>query len=302
MRPQSPKPTLDRAIADRAGRQEGVLRRSDLLALGLGPQAIPYRARSGRLIVVHPGVCTLGPGPFPRRTAWLAAVWWCLREPGDTALSHVSAGAFHGHGPEPAPSVVHVTTTRDLVAPPGIVLHRTRHLDRLDWSRHGLLPVTNRSRTLVDEASMLPFPEFRHRADQPRELPLEALAATIARAPNRPGSAAAGRLLRGEQRHTKSELERRHVTLAGRFGLPQGERNVSVAGCRVDVLHRAQRLCLELDGRAHHERRAQMDADRARDAAYQLAKHRILRLTWWSFEPEEAPRTAATIRAFLDLG
>lgn len=286
-----------RALERRAAEQEGLLRRADLLELGLGRKAIPYRVQSGRLFRLHPGIYALGPGPHPRRTTWLAALWWCGA---GSALSYFSAGAFHGHGPEPDVGVVHVTTRNEPGTTAGVVVHRTRHLHRLDWSQHGLLAVTNRSRTLVDEASLLPFPAFRARADRLRDLPLRELEATIRRAPRRQGSAAARRLLQGDQRHTRSVLERRFLRLCRDTGLPAPpHRNVPLAGHTVDCLYPSARLAVELDGRAYHERRAQMQADRLRDADYQLAGFRILRLTWWDLEPEWAPRTTATLRAFL---
>lgn len=299
MRDTNPK-RLQSMLEQRAAAQEGLLRRADLLELGMGRKAIPYRVGSGRLFRLHPGVFALGPGPFPRRTTWLAALWWCGA---DATLSHVSAGAFHGHGPEPDPQVVHVTTRHQVGSIPGVVVHRTRHLHRLDWSQHGLLAVTNRSRTLVDEASLLPFPAFRARADRLRELPLRELEATLSRAPRRPGSAAARRLLEGDQRHTRSALERRFLRLCRRAEIPRPPRqNVRLAGHVVDCSYPAVHLAIELDGRAYHERRAQMEADRLRDADYQLAGFRILRLTWWDLEPEWAPRTTTTLRAFLRMG
>lgn len=300
MRAQSPKRSADRLIAALAVEQEGLLRRDDLLRLGLGSKAIAYRVRSGRLFLRLPGVYTLGPGPLPRRSTWLAAVWWC----GDqTVLSHVSAGAFHGHGPELDLSVVHVTTTRDIRSRLGVVVHRTRHLHRYDWAQHGLLPVTNRSRTLLDEAAMMPFAAFRSRADNLRELPVDQLGAALLRAPGRQGASSVRRLLAGEERHTKSVLERRYLRFCRDAELPRPDTlNTQVVGHKADCLYTAARLVIELDGRRHHERRAQMQEDRRRDADYQLAGFRILRLTWWDLEPELRARTAATVRAFLRLG
>lgn len=297
MRADLPK-RCEAAIAALAAQQEGLLRPDDLLRLGLGPKAIAYRARVQRLFVPLPGVYSLGPGPFPRRTAWLAAVWWCAP---DAVLSHFSAGVFLGHGDEPDPDVVHVTTTRDVRSRAGVEVHRTRHLDRLDWSQHGPLGVTNRSRTLLDEASLLGFPAFRARADRLRELPVAELRAALERAPGRQGSTAVRRLLAGDQVRTKSFLERRYLRFCHRHGVPRPpELNAWIAGHKADCVYPAERLVIELDGRAHHERRAQMEADRRRDADYQLAHFRILRLTWWDLEPELAARTAATIRAFIE--
>lgn len=291
--------SIDAELAALALRQEGLLRRDDLVRAGLGRKAIADRARTSRLFVQLPGIYALGPGPFPRRTAWLAAIWWCG---GDATLSHLSAGAFHGHGDEPAGAAVHITTTRAIRSRPGVGVHRTCHLDRLDSSRHGLLRVTNRSRTLVDEASLLPFAAFRARADRLKALPVTELAATLSRAPGRPGSTAARRLLAGEDTHAKSVLERRYSFFCRSHSVPRPTQlNAWIAGHKADCVHHGERLVIELDGRAYHERRAQMREDRRRDADYQLAGYRILRLTWWDLEPEWATSTAATVTSLLRL-
>ena len=98
-------------------------------------------------------------------------------------------------------------------------------------------------------------------------------------------------------------LERRYLRFCRAADLPRPEElSVWTAGHKADCLYAAARLVIELDGRTHHERRAQTQEDRRRDADYQLAGFRILRLTWWDLEPETSRRTAATIRAFLRLG
>jgi very-short-patch-repair endonuclease len=74
-----------------------------------------------------------------------------------------------------------------------------------------------------------------------------------------------------------------------------------VAGHLADCVHRSARLVVELDGRAFHERRAQMRADRHRDTDYQLDGHRILRLVWDDLHPDEATRTAGRVRRMLAL-
>lgn len=294
------KRSVEAAIAAVASRQEGLVRRDDLLGLGLGRKAIDYRVSTSRLFTRLPGVYALGPGPFGRRTAWLAALWWTG---GDATLAYFSAGAFLGHGDEDDAGAVHVVTTAQRRSCPGVVVHRTHHLDRSDWSQHGLLRVTNRSRTLVDEASLLPFAAFRARADRLKTLPIAELQATLARAPKRPGATAVRRLLLGEVAQTKSELERRYGRFCRCFGLPAPDAlNLWVAGHKADGIYHHARLVLELDGRTHHQRRAQMQADRQRDADYQLAGYRILRLTWWDLEPEWAPRTSETLRRFLAVG
>ncbi|MBA2347784.1 MAG: hypothetical protein H0V81_05750 [Solirubrobacterales bacterium] len=297
------------AIAALARRQHGLLRRSDLETLGVGRKAIPYRVgTSRRLFALLPGVFALGSGPYPRPTLWLAAQWWCEDgnrrgggPPSLSIVSHVTAGAFRGHGAEPDLRIIHLTTTGSVRSRRGIAVHRTRHLDPEDWQQHGLLRVTSAARTIVDEAGMLPFPALRTRVDRLRELPLRALQQTLERSPGRQGSVAARRLLDIEQRHTKSEFERRFLVFCREHRIaPPPELNSWVAGHKADCVYRTAWLVVELDGRAFHERRRAFQADRQRDTDYQLAHFRILRLTWWDLEPEWAQRTAEVLRAFLD--
>ncbi len=72
-----------------------------------------------------------------------------------------------------------------------------------------------------------------------------------------------------------------------------------VAGHQVDALYVRERLAVELDGRATHGRRAQMRADRGRDADLQLAGHRVLRLVWEDLDLDESPRTRGRLLALL---
>lgn len=74
-------------------RQEGPLRRTDLLGLGYHQRQIRRLVLNGRLQVVHPGVYAVGHRAISRRAQFQAAIWWA----GDrAALSHESAAAFCG--------------------------------------------------------------------------------------------------------------------------------------------------------------------------------------------------------------
>ena len=102
---------LEIALAAQAERQWGVMRRTDLAALGLRPDAIRHRLRNGRLHELHPGVYAVGHRALSRRAEFLAAQWWCG---GDAAVADESACAFYGwiaEDPEHPPPV-HVTTTQ----------------------------------------------------------------------------------------------------------------------------------------------------------------------------------------------
>ena len=271
---------------------------AQLLALGVSEGRVESWVRRGRLFRRHKGVYAVGRPALDRHGEWLAAVWACGA---GAVLSHITAAELHGMAVETA-GVVHVSTTRDIASRPGLVVHRTRHLDPEDVVTLGLLPVTRQPRTLVDLADVLPYTELRGIADGLRRLDLAALRAAQDRAPNRRGAARVARLLDSERRRTRSELERRYLRFCSAHGLPRPEAtNVRVAGHEVDALHAGARLAVELDGRAHHERRAQMRADRRRDAELQLAGLRVVRLVWEQLGASEAAATRRLLAALLAL-
>lgn len=289
---------LEAAVLELAERQEGLVRRADLLRLGLGAGAIAHRRRTGRLHELHPGVYALGHRAVTRRAEFLAAVLWC--GPG-AALSHDSAAAFHGWLREDTdhPPPVHVSTTRNVQGRPGVVVHRTRHLDRRDVLRFGALWVTDDARTLIDLADDRTYPELRVVADQLPSLPREQLVATAARLPGRAGAGRTQQLIRSEDARTRSALERRFVRYCTVQGAPHPDgRNVLVAGLRVDCRYATARLVVELDSRAHHTRKAEIDADRRRDRALRRAGWDCLRLVWEDLEPGD-PLAAQDLRARL---
>jgi Transcriptional regulator, AbiEi antitoxin len=51
---------IDKAVAALARKQHGYVTREQLLALGMGPEAIRYRINVGRLIQVYVGVYAVG--------------------------------------------------------------------------------------------------------------------------------------------------------------------------------------------------------------------------------------------------
>ena len=264
------------------------MRREDLPALGATRAHVRHRVAAGHWHQVLPGVWAVGHRPLTRRAEWLAAVWWC--GPG-SALSHASAAAFRGWIREDVdhPPPIHVTTTRGARSRPGVMVHRTHHLDRRDVLRWGSLWVTDDARTLVDLADHLSYDELRRVADRLPELPKRQLLATAARLPGRAGAGRTHRLIHSEDAHTRSELERRWARYCTRHGVPHpAHRNVRVHGITVDCWYPDARLVVELDSRAHHARRAEMEADRHRDRT--LRRHGIdtIRLMWHDLDAGDA--------------
>ena len=129
---------IERAIADRASSQRGLVTRTQLLAMGLTPAAIDTRVRSARLHPLYRGVYLVA-HPEPTDGAReLGAVLACAPR---AVLSHRSAAVRWRLHPT-APSEVEVTVVgRNPGHKPGIRIHRVRILDRRDFRTLGEFPV-----------------------------------------------------------------------------------------------------------------------------------------------------------------
>lgn len=289
------KQTEERLL-ERANAQCGLLRYTDLLDLGLTRNEIRIRRGACRLNRVHAGVYAFGHTALRDEGRWLAALWAC--GPG-VVLSHFTAAALHGWSlPEPDHHV-HLSTERTVRSRSGLVVHRVSRLHRSDY-HDGRFPVTTIPRTLVDLADVLSWPTYRALADGLPKLHIDAIRAAQRRAPKRVGRGRVLRLIEADDAHTKSEFERRFLRFVRAHGLQRPDQlNHDVGGHKADAVYVEARLVVELDGRRYHERRAQMRSDRRRDADYQLAGYRILRLVWDDLHPDEAAATAARLGRFL---
>ncbi len=284
----------DWPLVELAERQEGLLRRAELHALGISDDAIFARVRAGRLHRRHQEIYLLGHRLLRPRGEWLAACWAI---PG-CVLSHQSAAAFHTWCPDPPEQ--HVTTIRSARSRGTLRVHRVERLWLADVERHPQLAVTTPARTICDLATVLPWPELRAIADRVRRLDLDAIRAAQERAPDRPGAAKVRRLVDRLDAHTKSEFERRYLRFCRRHGVPLPDAvNAGVRGFLVDCSYEQQRLVVELDGRAFHSRQDQMRTDRRRDRKLLGDRRSTVRLVWEDLDPEDAPETAADLRRIL---
>jgi hypothetical protein len=137
-------------LRDIARRQCGVVSRAQALAVGLTDEAIIARLRGRRWQRVFLGIYATFSGPVPRT----ATLWAALLRAGPGAmLSHESAAEVIGLDPAGSrwSSAVHVTVPhpRNMQAPPGIVLHRSRRAASI---RHPsrLPPQTRVEETVLD--------------------------------------------------------------------------------------------------------------------------------------------------------
>ena len=109
----------DEAILRLARRQHGVVARRQLVELGVGPDAIDFRLRRGRLLPLHRAVYAAGHDALTREGRWMAAV---LASGFGAVLSHRSAAAFWGIASRAG---IDVTVPKQRRPPAGIELHVT---------------------------------------------------------------------------------------------------------------------------------------------------------------------------------
>jgi very-short-patch-repair endonuclease len=252
--------TGDRAIAELAARQRGVVTTAQLEAAGIGRRGVAHRVAHGRLTRVLRGVYRVGPveAPFAREMAATLAT--------GGALSHHSAAMVWGLRP-PHDGPVHVTVEIPARSRDGLKVHRSASLNAA--VRNGL-PVTTAARTLHDIATLVP----RRELDRAVE---EAQIRGLVTARELRGRAAAAI---AEPRLTRSEAERRLLKLIERARLPRPATNVRVAGWEVDAFWPPERLVVEVDGYAYHGNRAAFERDRRKDAALVAAGYAVIRITW----------------------
>ena len=250
--------------------------RAALLGAGLTSRKIQYRIATGRLHPVHRGVYALGHPRLAPLARELAAVLAC--GPG-TLLSHRTAAALRCLLPERS-GPVHVTRAgTHRAGPDGITVHQVRKVPPA--TLHRGLPVTSTVQTLLDLAATEP-PQILEQAlneAHARRLatPADVLAALE---PGRRGAATLRAMLEDGPALTRSEAERRLLSLVARAGLPRPLTNVRVGRFEVDAFWPAAGLIVEVDGYAYHSSRTAFERDRLRDAELQAAGHRVVRVTW----------------------
>jgi hypothetical protein len=274
----------DREVAMLAAVQEGVVATAQLRSAGLGPGAVRWRVREGRLHPYCRGVYIVGvPRITPRGRLWAVV----LATKG--TLSHRTAAQLWDLVPQRR-GPIHVIARGK--SRPGITVHDCVLLDAVDTTTLHRLPVTTPARTLHDLAAAndRDLKEAVHRAE-----------ALQLHAPVRPGAPGAARLRavapKGDPQITRRELERRMLALIDRAGLPAPLVNAPVGAYVADFLWPAQRVIVETDSRAWHLDR--FEADRARDVDLTIAGYRVLRFTWRQVV-EEPEAVARRLRAVLD--
>ena len=291
---------IDRLIAELAGRQNGVVALRQLLGLGVTRKAVEFRLECGRLHTIYRGVYAVGHRVLSLDGWRMAAV---LASGDGAVVSHVSAAALHGLLPS-SPAVADVTVRTRRHRRRGIRWHYALlPPDEITTVRG--IPVTTVPRTILDLAAVRPREDVEralHESEVRRLTDRLSLPDLLERYPRRHGTRVVRAILAERRSVPKNALEAAFAAFLRRYRLPLPETNVwlTVGKHRyeIDCLWRAQRVIVELDGRAVHDTARAFETDRAKDRRLAVAEWLPLRVTWNHLHKGEA-QLAGDLRALL---
>lgn len=173
------------------------------------------------------------------------------------------------------------------------------------------IPATGLSRTVLDLAGRSSSREVERMLNEAEILGLTdaiSIPTLLARYPRRAGTAVVREVFRRNATArgiTRKELERRFRILLATTDLPEPLRNAHIAVrgrfFEVDCLWRAQRLVVELDGRAVHGTDLAFERDREKDRLLITDGWRVTRITWLQLR-DEGPAVLADLRTMLEAG
>jgi predicted transcriptional regulator of viral defense system len=266
-------------IDELAARQHGVVSRRQLLAAGVGAEAIRHRVEVRRLRTVHRGVYAIG-HRLAVEGVFLAAVMACGK---GAVLSHRAAAA-HQDLMQAAAGPVDVTVPRGgRGRRSGIRVHGTRSLEPDEVQVRRGIPCTTWARTVVDLAGGHSRQQLKRVLEQSQILrAFDLRALQQAMAPGREGSATLRALmdeLFDEPPATRSELERRFLELVNEADLPVPIVNGRIGAYEVDFHWPEQKLIVETDGRRAHDTAIAFERDRRRLDLERAGWH-VIRLSW----------------------
>jgi very-short-patch-repair endonuclease len=285
--------TVERILGRIGTSAHGLVRRAELLRLGVTASEIRHRLGTGALLVEYPGVYRVGHRAPSLEARYMAAVLAC----GDGAvLSGRAAGYLFGalKGLAPPPEVTAPKKRRIK----GIKTRRSRAIEATSYRG---IPVTTLPRTLVDLAAVLD-PDALARAVHEAEVrhgtrPAQ-VEAVLERRPKSPGAAKLRAVLGGDTPVLLSRLERRFRALLGEVGLALPRTSRPAGGHYVDCRWPEQRLTVELDSYRYHHSRHAWEQDRRREREARARGDDFRRYTWGDVF-ERPAQMLAELRALL---
>jgi hypothetical protein len=227
--------SYDDMIAGFTARQFGLVALWQTRSMHVPDHAVYARRDSGVLVRMHDGVYRLRGVPFTQELRWLAAV---LAGGPEAWLSHRAAASLHGYEmrfPKPEITIAHEREC----ALDGVIAHRTRR--RHDVIAVRGIPVTTKSRTALDCASVMTPASFREMLEHAVTAGVVSVEALLAVLQHRGGRGVEGTMLLREtlaSGYVDEKLQRKLELLVARI----------IDSCRVPRPVRQHRLVCD-DGR-----------------------------------------------------
>lgn len=266
-----------------ADRQYGVFTARQAEEAGATHGQVSRRLASGEWRRLVGGGITAAARPVEPSTLMSAAV---LTWPDAVVVGPV-AGAFHGL-PITLPAVVHVVRQCGSWRPRRGIVPRDLPLEPAEVERHGGLTVVRRDRAVVDTLAWSSLDQARRAltwAITRQMITREQLEERVERRPKARGNGQLRRLLHETRDGALSPAERRCIEILRRARLRGWECNARVTEAGrvlgvVDVLFAAERVVVEIDGRAAHSQPGAFQRDRTRQNLLVAAGYTVLRFTW----------------------
>ena len=291
-----PSSEVDRAIAELARRQWGIVGRQQLIGLGLTSSATDRWVSRGRLHRVADGVYSVGHGRLSREGYWAAALLFAGPA---SCLSHRTA--FYVWGIDSGTGRVEVIRNFNRSKPKRantkdkwLTVHRSRHLPEIEMTRRRGFPVTTWARTMLDMTPRLDDIQLRNFLSASDRMGVADRSGIRLVLDRGPGWKGIERLRRAVEEWdplvavTKSNLESRFLALTRTYGIPTPELNVYVGEFEVDCFWRSERFIVELDTPRFHGDTLSFEKDHIRDLALEAAGFHVLRVTDVMLETREA--------------
>jgi very-short-patch-repair endonuclease len=289
-------------LARVAKAQWGVFTRAQALAAGIAAATMARRIEAGLWVRVLPRVYRAASTPESWNQRLMAA---CLFAGGGAVVSHRTAARLHGleglsarTRDEPIELTVPLTTQARAT---GLLVRRSRKLDRIDRSKIDGVPVTTLPRTLIDLSATLDDRHLSVALDSglarhpDMEVAFFQRALRRLRTKGRPGTAALARLLderAPDAPHLDSALERRFVIALRRAGLPTPKAHYDVIhdGRRImeaDFAYVRERIAIELHGASIHRQKGVWEDDQEKTAELGAAGWLFVPITWKQLDKSE---------------
>jgi hypothetical protein len=277
--------TLDHKLAELAAAQHGLFTAEQATSIGMTRCQLDRRKRSGRWVVLHPGVYRIAGVPESWRRDLLAACW---AGRGLCVASHRSAAALW-ELPGGSSDLCEITCHRWFRArPPGLVVHETNLLRDEDMTTTDGIPVTSVEQTLLGLAAVVRPSVVEMAIDRALRARLTTSSAldsflTRKKKQGRNGVAVLGDLLSVRDPLAgipESAMETRMKQLLRRHGFPtpRFQHEICHHGrfvARVDAAYPELRIALEYDSYEHHTGRLAIVRDNDR-------RNLLTRIDWRS--------------------